>query len=403
MNSIKTYVEGKTMYVFFIVSYNRKRFQIFTGLKSTEKFDGLVFPQSVPNNRARTLQLTKLFSKVEEYMINHGSETAAQMKAHMKAIINGEDAAKEEDKGILYYFDEYAKTKVKESTRQVFMTTKKRISNFDPKANFETIDRAWLERYQTHELLKGRLLNGIGIDLRNIRTVFNWAIDNEITTKYPFRKFQIKIERQKYLYLGAKEMAEFRDIKVEPFMEKYRDLFMLGFYLIGINISDLLELPTGCIKKGRIQYRRNKTSRLYDIKVEPEAQAIIDKYKGEKHLINVLDDGTKETSFRRRLNDYIKRIGPTTMVKNSRGALIKKDIHPLHPDIVWYTARRSWATIAAELDIPKETIGKALGHSEWDSTTTDLYISFDYKKIDAANRKVIDYVNSDISSDSHGV
>ena len=82
------------------------------------------------------------------------------------------------------------------------------------------------------------------------------------------------------------------------------------------------------------------------------------------------------------------------MVKNKRGALIKKEIVPLHLDIVWYTARRSWATIAAELDIPKETIGKALGHSEWDSTTTDLYISFDYRKVDEANRKILDYLNS---------
>lgn len=43
MNSIKTYVEGKTMKVFFIVCYNRKRFQIFTGLDTTIKFEGLIF------------------------------------------------------------------------------------------------------------------------------------------------------------------------------------------------------------------------------------------------------------------------------------------------------------------------------------------------------------------------
>ena len=80
------------------------------------------------------------------------------------------------------------------------------------------------------------------------------------------------------------------------------------------------------------------------------------------------------------------------MKKNKRGALIKKKISPLHKDIVWYTARRSWATIAAELDILKDTIGKALGHSEWDSSTTDLYIKFDNKKIDEANRKVLDAI-----------
>lgn len=392
MDNIRIYVDANTLKVFFAVSYNKGRFMLASGLKTTVKFSGLAFPDSVPNHRAKTFQLTKLYSKMEEYMFTHDSETLEQMKGHLKSVINGEVI--EAEKNLLYYIDEYIKTKVKSSTQQVFLTTKTRIENFDAHASFDTIDRNWLEKYQAHELQKGRMQNGIAIDLRNIRTIFNWAIDNEITAKYPFRKFKIKNERQQYLYLNAKEMKEFRDISVEPFMEKYKDIFMLGFYLIGINISDLLELPAHCIRKGRIQYRRNKTARLYSIKVEPEAMEIIKRYKGTRHLISVLDDGTKEESFRRRLNDYIKRIGPTTMVKNKRGALIKKEIAPLHPDIVWYTARRSWATIAAELDIPKETIGKALGHSEWDSTTTDLYISFDYRKVDEANRKILDYLNN---------
>jgi len=44
----------------------------------------------------------------------------------------------------------------------------------------------------------------------------------------------------------------------------------------------------------------------------------------------------------------------------------------LFPDLSSYAARHSWATIAAELDIPKETIAKALGHS--DNSVTDIYI-----------------------------
>jgi len=314
MNNIRTYVEASTLKVFFAISYNKGRFMLFTGLRTTMKFTGLAFPDPVPNHRAKTFQLTKLYSKMEEYMFTHDRETLEQMKEHLRSIVSGE--AMEVTNNILHYIDEYVKTKVKESTKQVFLITKARIGNFDAHASFDTIDRNWLERFQANELCRGRMQNGIAIDLRNIRTIFNWAIDNEITSKYPFRKFKIKNERQQYLYLNAREMREFRDIPVEPFMEKYRDIFMLGFYLIGINISDLLELPANCIKKGRIQYRRNKTARLYSIKVEPEAMSIIEKYKGTKHLLCILDDGTKEESFRRRLNDYIKRIGPTMMVKN---------------------------------------------------------------------------------------
>lgn len=391
MSSIKTYVEMKSRKVFFIITYRGKRFQVSTGVGSDAKFNGLDVPRTVTNWRAKTSTLARLYSSIEAYMMENPSIPSAQMKDNIKSIIAGKEM--EAEKNLLYYFGEYVKTKSKKGTVEIYERTMRRIEAYDNKCTYDTIDRSWLERFQAHELAKGRMQNGIAIDLRNIRTIFNWGIDNEFTTKYPFRKFKIASERQQYLYLGAKEMKEYRDYPLEPFMEKYRDLFMLGFYLIGINISDLLELPSGCIKNGRIQYRRNKTARLYDIKVEPEAMAIIKKYRGTEHLLSILDDGTKEESFRRTINDYLKRVGRVEYKKNKRGALIKKEITPLHPDIVWYTARRSWATIAAELDIPKETIGKALGHSEWDSDTTSLYINFDYQKVDYANRRVLDELN----------
>lgn len=42
----------------------------------------------------------------------------------------------------------------------------------------------------------------------------------------------------------------------------------------------------------------------------------------------------------------------------------------------------------------KEVISHALGHGN--NTVTDIYINFDYKKVDEANRKVIDCVCSDL-------
>ena len=66
------------------------------------------------------------------------------------------------------------------------------------------------------------------------------------------------------------------------------------------------------------------------------------------------------------------------------------NLHEVMPTLTTYWSRHSWATIAAELDIPKETISAALGHGG--SSVTDIYIDFDTRKIDAANRRVIDYV-----------
>lgn len=62
------------------------------------------------------------------------------------------------------------------------------------------------------------------------------------------------------------------------------------------------------------------------------------------------------------------------------------------PDkITTYFARHSWATIAAELDIPDDVISQALGHAARNSTTA-IYIERNIRKVDEANRKVIDWV-----------
>ena len=69
----------------------------------------------------------------------------------------------------------------------------------------------------------------------------------------------------------------------------------------------------------------------------------------------------------------------------------KKTVHPLFPKLSQYWRRHTWATIAAELDIPKEAIAAGLGH-ELGNSTTAIYINFNMKKVDVANRKIIDYV-----------
>ena len=66
-------------------------------------------------------------------------------------------------------------------------------------------------------------------------------------------------------------------------------------------------------------------------------------------------------------------------------------MEPLEPALTTYWARYSWATYAAELDIPKDTISECLGHKHG-SSVTGVYIKYRRDKIDEANRKVIDYV-----------
>ena len=169
----------------------------------------------------------------------------------------------------------------------------------------------------------------------------------------------------------------------EETTRKYHDIFKLSFLLIGINLTDLHGLKA--IENGRIEYVRAKTHRPYSIKVEPEAMQIIRMYQGKDHLLIWGDKYKNSDDLLRRTNRGLRTIGPVK--KNKRN---EKTYEPLQPEITTYWARHTWATIAASLDIPRDTIAHALGHGN--NTITDIYIDFDIRKVDEANRRVIDWV-----------
>lgn len=117
-----------------------------------------------------------------------------------------------------------------------------------------------------------------------------------------------------------------------------------------------------------------------------EAEAIINKYRGKNFLLNINERYSNYKNYLHRMNRNLKEFGYTRVGK--RG---KKDKEGAFPFLSTYYTRHTWATLAAYLEIPKETIAAALGHGKKD--VTDIYISFDQNKIDEANRRVIDYLN----------
>lgn len=283
-------------------------------------------------------------------------------------------------------FRRFIERKDNERTREIYEATLSRIYAYDKRCElltFEDVDKAWLTQFDKFLARTSPSVNARSIHLRNIRAVFNDAIDDEITHNYPFRKFKIKRAPTAKRSLSVEALRELFDYPVEEHQRKYLDIFKLSFFLIGINIGDLCKLKR--INGGRIDYERAKTHRLYSVKVEPEALAIIEQYKGKAWLLDPLDRYDNYKQYARRLNGALQAIGEVEIGK--QGA---KTIKPLYDNITTYWARHSWATIAASLDIPKETIAAALGHGG--NTVTDIYIDFDQRKVDDANRRVIDWV-----------
>lgn len=68
-----------------------------------------------------------------------------------------------------------------------------------------------------------------------------------------------------------------------------------------------------------------------------------------------------------------------------------KVYNALFPELTSYWARHTWATLAAEIDVPDAVIDAALGHRS-PCRMADIYIRRDARKVDEAVRRVIEYV-----------
>lgn len=285
------------------------------------------------------------------------------------------------------HFERFISTREKESTKDIYHQTLLKIELFSPgKLAFSDINIIWLKGFELFLKGQGLSVNSINLHIRNIRAVFNDAINEDKAEQnlYPFRKFKLKSEETRKRSLTIDQLRAIRDWPCEPHEQQYIDIFMLMFYLRGINMIDLAGLTK--IDNGRVEFRRAKTGRLYSIKIEPEAEAIINKYRGKNFLLNINERYSNYKNYLHRMNRNLKEFGYTRVGK--RG---KKDKEGAFPFLSTYYTRHTWATLAAYLEIPKETIAAALGHGKKD--VTDIYISFDQNKIDEANRRVIDYLN----------
>ena len=371
---------------------HRSKFLLPTSFSSTkETWSGNEYNRKAENFRNKNSVLRTLLTRVEDALLEleKSGEILSMTDNHLKAYLRPLLTGKEQKKTFISYLDEFVAKKTNKGTISVYQDTRSKLVLFDEDCTFETMDKKWLEGFERWMSDSGMKVNAYAIHLRNIRAVFNYCIDEEYTTLYPFRKFKIKKEETRKRSLSLEQIRSLRDYPVEEYQKQYRDMFMLMFYLIGINAADLFRAKKKDMVNGRLEYKRAKTGRLYSVKIEPEAQAIIDKYAGKNdYLLNVCDSYANYKDFLHRMNLGLQQIGKT----ERRGLGGKKYREPAFPGISSYWTRHTWATLAASLDIPKETISEALGHS-FGLSVTSIYIRFDERKVDEANRRVIDLLD----------
>ncbi len=369
-----------TFPVKILVSANGTNFLLSVGMTSGQsEWTGDGFSKRDPNAKVKNIYLRNMMNNVEKHilMVDNKTLDMKKLKKDLERIIDGDDP--NDRRRLVDAMTDFEKTIGKKGTMGYFAATRTLIEEYDGSVYMDEVNAQWLEKFCAHLKSKRLRTNSVSLYMSSIRRVFNHEIDNGANLQYPFRKFHMGREKTRKRNLSVERLRALRDANVEGRGSDYRDFFMLSFYLIGINMADLY--GDCVIENGRLEYRRAKTGRLYSIKLEPEAIAIIERHGGNLgHFDFQKISGMKNAaSFSLSLCPALRKL------KDGNGDVIE-------PDITWYWARHTWATIAASLDIPKETISAALGH-EIGSSITSIYIDFNQKKVDRANRMVIDYVN----------
>jgi integrase len=303
-----------------------------------------------------------------------------------KYILSQKNVEQENDICFFDFAGSYIEQCRASRTKEAYEYTISKLKEYTKNKNlsFKDINYPFLRQLDNYLYESGSGINTRSIHFRNIRAIFNRAIDDEVIDQslYPFRKFKIKTEQKEKEYLAAcqiKTLYEY-DLKTEA-LRMARDYWMLSFFLCGISPIDLYHLKKPN-NKNAISFVRQKeknesheTIRLF---LQPEAQSAIDRYKADEdseYLLNFESKYVNYDSFKHFISKKIREIASIINI----------------PGLTLYWARYSWATIADSIGIDEKTISKGLGHI--DKTIAGRhYIAFDWSKVDRANRQVIDHV-----------
>jgi len=247
----------------------------------------------------------------------------------------------------------------------------------------DKVDSDLMIAYEAYLKLKGICPNSISFYMRNLRAIYNRAVDKELTEqRNPFKHVYTGIDKTVKRAVPLKVIRQIRDLDLSlyPMMDYARNIFMFSFYTRGMSLIDMAFLKKKNLQNGVLSYRRHKTNQQLSIKWEKPMQELIDKFdtSGTPYLLPILkscnnDERKHYKSEAHRINRNLKKIGKLLGLTIS---------------LTSYVARHSWASIAQSKNIPISTISEAMGHDS--ETTTRIYLaSLDTSVVDKANSIIL--------------
>lgn len=247
----------------------------------------------------------------------------------------------------------------------------------------DEVDSDLMMAYEAYLKSKGICPNSSSFYMRNLRAIYNRAVDKELTEQHnPFKHVYTGIDKtvKRAVPLSVIRRIRDLDLNLHPAMDYARNIFMFSFYTRGMSFIDMAFLKKKDLQNGVLSYRRHKTNQQLFIKWEKPMQELIDKFdtSGTPYLLPIIkncdNDARKQyKSEAHRVNQSLKKIGKMLELTIS---------------LTSYVARHSWASIAKSKNIPIATISEAMGHDS--ENTTRIYLaSLDTTVVDKANSLIL--------------
>ena len=146
-----------------------------------------------------------------------------------------------------------------------------------------------------------------------------------------------------------------------------RNYFVASYMMYGMNFTDMAYLQPSDIKDGRIQYRRKKTSKVYDIKLTKNLESILNYYiknnAGTEFIFPIIKREESALQY--------KDIMWARKVYNIKLNALAK-LCGIEKNLTSYVSRHSFATQAMLQEVPLNAISTMLGHSSL--KTTEVYL-----------------------------
>lgn len=387
-------VEGGQGTIFYQVIHNRVTRQVKTGYRVYESewngsLSGIVMPCFDETRKSYLSEIwdkiasdKRKFQRIVASLERNGNPYTSDDVVSAFASFNPQNSFFTFMEEIIGNLKKLGKVR----TSEAYTTTLNSFRRFreDKDVSLDKIDSDMILVYEAWLKTNGVSPNSSSFYMRNLRAVYNRAVEKEITPqRFPFKHVYTGVDKTVKRAVPLKVIKKIKemDFELNSSVDFARDMFLMSFYTRGMSLVDMAYLRKKDIANGILSYRRRKTGQQLFIKWEKPMQEIVDKYDTENsvYLLPIIkpysktDERTQYIYAGHNINRSLKTIGQELK---------------LSLPLTMYSARHSWASIAKSKNIPLSVISEGMGHDS--ETTTKIYLaSLDNVAIDKANSMIL--------------